>query len=76
MEDSGNPHSTSELIIYTGTDAFFAQVPITAGTEKLSNLAACTSRSSGAAPAATGTSRVYKMVVIPGAAAILTGLVA
>jgi hypothetical protein len=48
------------------------QVPITAGADKLSGLASCTSTGNAAA-AATGAVDIYKVLIVPGAAALLAG---
>ncbi len=61
------------LLTYSGWNIVYGQVAITGGAEKLQNLAACTTTSSGSASASTGISQVYKVVIIPGAAALLAG---
>jgi len=71
---SGVQTSTSTL---TGSDLIFAQVPITAGAHKLAHpkTAACTAISAAAAvpafPRQTG--QVYKVLIVPGAAALVAG---
>lgn len=50
----------------------YYQVPITAGANKVNGLASCTSTGNAAAP--TGVVEVFKVLVVPGAAAILAGL--
>ena len=56
----------------------FGQVPITAGAGKLMNLASCTQTStptsSSNAAAATAISEVYKLLIVPGAIALLGGV--
>ncbi|KAK5175207.1 uncharacterized protein LTR77_000344 [Saxophila tyrrhenica] len=72
---NGENTATSSTGTRTGTDVNYFQVPITAGASKL---AACTgsdaSSSGNAAPAATGAAEVWKVLVVPGAAALLGAL--
>lgn len=65
--------TVSSVRTYTGSEVVYGQVAITAGALKLQNLAACTATSSGFASAATGMGQLYKVVVVPGAAALLAG---
>lgn len=71
---SANGKHTAEqtVVTRTGSDVHYFDVPITAGASKLSNLAACT-KSDNAAPAATGAVDIIKVLVVPGAAALLAG---
>ena len=55
----------------TGTHVLYAQVPITAGASKMANLGTCTETANAAV--ATGRSEVYKVLIVPGAAALLAG---
>jgi hypothetical protein len=64
--------TTIGTLTLSGTDVVFASVPVFSG-ERLSHLAACTT-SSGIAAVATGTVReLCKVMVVPGAAAVLVG---
>lgn len=75
VELSGKASTVSQVATFTGTDVIYGQVPIVGGVKQLqaSELAACTITSTGGASVATGFSQVYKIVVIPGAAALLAG---
>ena len=65
-------HTASSTVSTASGSDFYAQVPITAGASKISGLGQCTATAgSGAAP--TGISEVYKVVVVPAAAALLAG---
>lgn len=65
--------SKSGTVTLSGTNVVFARVPILSG-ERLSNLAACTTSSGVAAVATHAIRELYKVVVIPGAAAFLAGV--
>jgi len=70
----GEQTKTSSTITYTGAEASdkWFEVAITGGVQKLRDgLATCTAEADNAAPAATGIVDLYKVVVVPGAAAIL-----
>lgn len=58
----------------TGEDFVFGQYPITAGAEKLpASTASCTATDSGAMPTALALKDVYKVMVVPAAAAAAAG---
>ena len=69
---SGGKHTkTSSTVTYSGAEVAskFYQVPITAGVQALSTTTSCT----GNAAAPTGVADVYKVLIVPGAAALLAG---
>lgn len=68
----GKSTTSTTVTTLTGNALTWWQVPITAGATKLTHPPPCTS-SSGSAAAATGFSEVIKIMVIPGAAALLAG---
>ena len=70
---NGQEDSTTTVVTKTGGNVHFFQVPITAGADRLSGLASCTSTGNAAAP--TGMTDVYKVLVAP-AAALLAGAAA
>lgn len=76
VEDNGKTKTvvTSTFEGAAATDRWF-QVPITGGAEKLP-AATATCTANGNAAAATGLSDLYKVVVVPGAAALLAGAAA
>lgn len=65
----GDFYSFSDTL--AGENVVFKQIPITAGASKLSNLARCTTTENAAA--ATGVSEVFKVLIVPGAAAVFAG---
>lgn len=73
----GDKEQTSSTFAYSGPEAEqkWKQVPITAGAGKLpAEGATCTANGNAAAP--TGMVGLYKVVVVPGAAALLAGAAA
>jgi hypothetical protein len=68
----GDNINTQETTTLTDIAQFQFQVPVTAGASKLSGLPSCT-QTPNAAPAVTGAVDIYKVLVAPGAAALLAG---
>ena len=68
---NGHHTKTKTTVTRSGNGVHFFQVPITAGANKLKGLASCTN--SGNAAAATAITDVYKVLVVPGAAALMAG---
>lgn len=69
---SKSAHTVSSTL--SGHQLVFDPVTVTAGALKLSNQASCTPTSSAAAAAATAVREVYKLMIVPGAAALLGNL--
>lgn len=76
VEDAGKT-KTKDTVTYEGAEATqkWYQVPITAGAEKLP-AAGATCTADGNAAMATAAVDLYKVVVVPGAAALLAGAAA
>lgn len=72
----GSSTKTTTTTTLTGNELDFHQVPITAGAALLDSTfaAAGTCTTSGNAAAPTGILEVYKVLVVPGAAALLGAL--
>ena len=74
---SGESKTQTFTTTLTGTELNYAQVPITAGANKLAHpkTAACTATSAAAAAPAfpRQTAQVYKVLIVPGAAALVAG---
>jgi hypothetical protein len=71
-DTSGSKSASTIITTLSDRQVPFGPVAITSGALKLSNTASCTSTSSAAA--ATAVSEIYKLMIAPGAAALLMGL--
>ena len=72
FDTSGSKTASSTVTTLSGHQVVFGPVAITSGALKLANGASCTSTSSAAA--ATAVREIYKLMIVPGAAALLGGL--
>lgn len=74
LDTSGSKTASSTTTTLSGHQVVFGPVVITSGARKLSdsNRASCTSTSSAAA--ATAITKIYKLMIVPGAMALLGGL--
>jgi hypothetical protein len=72
FDTSGSKTASSTVTTLSGQQVVFGPVAITSGALKLSNEASCTSTSSAAA--ATAITEIYKLMIVPGAVALLGGL--
>lgn len=69
---SGTSTASKTTVTLSGDQLHYYQVPVTAGADKLSGNGQCTATGNAAAP--TAMSNVYKVVVVPGAAALMAGM--
>jgi hypothetical protein len=77
MSPKGHKASTtSGTVTLTGTEVVYGHIDIRdGGASKLKHPAVCTT-SSGNAAATRGVNRVYKVMAVPGAVAVLAGALA